>query len=573
MKLTNEICHKAIHFDAVAFDVFDTLIKRDTAAPTSLFRLLGNDFYAARIQAEREARAAKNGEVTLAEIYACPCLSGYDAAAECAAELAACVANKPVLDAVQALKQQGKKLYYISDMYLPQTQIDAMLRRCGYTCFDGGFVSCTYGVQKRSGKLFKRFLLETGLAARQVLFIGDSWRADVAGAALAGITAWHLPAPPAPADDVVAFVENRLPYQKTDGEALGFSVLGPLAVAFCQWLHARRAMHPEARLYFLARDMYLMRDVYHTLYPDEETRYLQVSRRSLAPAFLAAEDWASVRAALPRQTLNGGQIAAYCGTTCPPEQAARQLDLKQPDTKALCALLQQLPRPDAAEAVTAYLHAQDLRPGDFLIDIGSGGTTQLLLERLLQFPLYGLQLSADDRLRTRFTPEQTEVFLFDGRPAPRIYWAGQPMLELLLSQDVGATLGYCIEADNTIRVRTAEQLAVPRIAQIQSGVRRFAAAWRDSVLNGQPIEPQRAIAPFLQMVESPTALQLNLLGDLTVEDGGTYPLAAPQSLAHYLVHPQQARRNFADARWKIGFLQRAVPLPLPYGKLYLKLKK
>ena len=42
---------------------------------------------------------------------------------------------------------------------------------------------------------------------------------------------------------------------------------------------------PEARLYFLARDMYLMRDVYHTLYPQEETGYLQVSRRSLAPRF------------------------------------------------------------------------------------------------------------------------------------------------------------------------------------------------------------------------------------------------------------------------------------------------
>lgn len=56
-------------------------------------------------------------------------------------------------------------------MYLPQTQIDAMLRRCGYPCFDGGFVSCTYGVQKRSGRLFKRFLQETGLTAKQLLFI------------------------------------------------------------------------------------------------------------------------------------------------------------------------------------------------------------------------------------------------------------------------------------------------------------------------------------------------------------------------------------------------------------------
>ena len=371
----------------------------------------------------------------------------------------------------------------------------------------------------------------------------------------------------------VLVMENRLPQQRSDGESLGFSVLGPLAAAFCQWLHARRAARPEARRYFLARDMYLMRDVYHTLYPQEETGYLQVSRRSLAPAFLAAGDWATVLAALPRQTLTGAQIAEYCGTTCPPELADRQFDLKRPDREALHAFFRQLPRPDAAAAVTAYLSAQGICPGDFLVDIGSGGTTQLLLERLLQFPLHGLQLSADDRLRTRFAPDQTEVFLFDGKPAPRLYWAGQPMLERLLSQDVGATLGYCAEKGGIVRVRTARQPAEPRIAQIQSGVRRFAAAWRDSVLNGQPIPPQRAIAPFLRLVECPTALQRELLGDLTGEDGGTYPLAAPQHTAHYLTHPRQARRDFAEARWKIGFLQRAVPLPLPYGKFYLKLKK
>lgn len=201
--------------------------------------------------------------------------------------------------------------------------------------------------------------------------------------------------------------------------------------------------------------MYLMRDVYHTLYPQEETGYLQVSRRSLAPAFLAAGDWATVLAALPRQTLTGAQIAEYCGTTCPPELAHRQFDLKQPDREVLHAFFRQLPRPDAADAVTAYLSAQGIRPGDFLVDIGSGGTTQLLLEQLLQFPLHGLQLSADDRLRTRFAPDQTEVFLFDGKPAPRLYWAGQPMLERLLSQDVGATLGYCAEKGDIVRVRTA----------------------------------------------------------------------------------------------------------------------
>ena len=229
MNLTEHICHMAARYDAVAFDVFDTLIKRDTAAPTNLFRLRGEAFYTARTRAEREARAAKSGEVTLAEIYARPCLAGYDTAQECAAELAACTAYAPVQAAVQKLAQQGKKLYYISDMYLPQTQINAMLRRCGYTQFAGGFASCTYGVQKRSGRLFKQFLHETELDARQVLFIGDSWRADVAGAALAGIASWHLPTGPAPASDLDAFIQNRLQLCKTAGEALGISVLGPVS--------------------------------------------------------------------------------------------------------------------------------------------------------------------------------------------------------------------------------------------------------------------------------------------------------------------------------------------------------
>ena len=177
MKLTETILHKAAPYPVVAFDVFDTLIKRDVARPTDLFALLGADFAKARTQAEAEARAAKSGEVTLAEIYARPCLAGYDPAAECAAEIACAVPNLPVLKAARALHAQGKRLYYISDMYLPKVQLDAMLAKCGYDFFDGGFVSADYGVQKRSGKLFRLFLQKTQTQAKEVLFIGDNWRA------------------------------------------------------------------------------------------------------------------------------------------------------------------------------------------------------------------------------------------------------------------------------------------------------------------------------------------------------------------------------------------------------------
>lgn len=38
MKLTETILHKAALYPVVAFDVFDTLIKRDVARPTDLVR-------------------------------------------------------------------------------------------------------------------------------------------------------------------------------------------------------------------------------------------------------------------------------------------------------------------------------------------------------------------------------------------------------------------------------------------------------------------------------------------------------------------------------------------------------
>ena len=225
MKLTETILHKAAPYPVVAFDVFDTLIKRDVARPTDLFALLGADFAKARTQAEAEARAAKSGEVTLAEIYARPCLTGYDPAAECAAEIACAVPNLAVLKAARALHAQGKRLYYISDMYLSKVQLDAMLAKCGYDFFDGGFVSADYGVQKRSGKLFRLFLQKTQTQAKEVLFIGDNWRADVAGSALAGIRSWHLPTQEVPRESlpagaVAAFTANRLPGIESEAERL-----------------------------------------------------------------------------------------------------------------------------------------------------------------------------------------------------------------------------------------------------------------------------------------------------------------------------------------------------------------
>ena len=584
--LTLRLLHAAKGYKAVAFDIFDTLLKRDCAHPADLFALMEVThqavlgFAGARVAAEAETRQTLGREVTLAEIYAHPALRGTDPAAECAAELAMIAPNRPVAQAAAACHARGQKVYAVSDMYLPKEQIEAMLQKCGLDFLDGVFVSCEYRVQKRSGKLFKLFLQQTALRPAEVLFVGDSPRADFAGAALAGIRCFLLPQPTPlpytknPADAVggvaIATLQNCC-QNLNPSAALGAELLGPLAVGFATWLHGQRAAIPGAKLVFLARDMYLMRQVYALLYPQEQTAYLQVSRRSLCPLLLAQHRWDLLLSALPRQSLTGAQIAAYCGTACPMDLQEKSYDLKHgPDTAR--PLLQALAAPQSAAAVSAYLTRQNLQAGDILVDIGSGGTTQMLLQAVCNIKLHGCQLSCDDRLRGRLREDETAVFLFDGRPAPLLYWAGQPMLERLISEDVGATLGYT-QTDKTITVQQASQPPTPLLDALQKGILRFAQDWQKSFLQTLAIPPQTAIAPFLRLVGQPTAGETALLGDLTVEDGGVYPLAAPRKVGYYLTHANQAKQDLSAARWKIGFLKRLAPLPLPYDRLYAKMKK
>lgn len=571
---------KTAHYKAVAFDVFDTLLRRDVGVPSDLFRLLGEAFAAARCQAEEAARAKVKGEITLAQIYAQPMLEGTAPDAECALELRAVVADPELLRLSRACHARGQRVYAVSDMYLPCEQITSMLRRCGYDFLDGIFVSCEYGVQKRSGRLFRLFLQKTGLRSAEVVFIGDSLRADVAGAALAGITALHWtrgaegaskPGESWQGRALTAFLQNRAQRQSTPQQALGFSVLGPLVTAFADWLYLQRSAAPERPLLFLARDMALVHRVYRARYPqDENTAYLQVSRRSLCPALLAGQNFVLLKDALPRQGLSGSQIAAYCGVVCPKGWETKRFDLKHPDEgESLDEFLGALPPSEEAKELAAdYLRQLRVARGAFLADIGSGGTTQRILEALTGASLRGLYLACDERLHKTLPAERTAVFLFDGRSAPRTYWAGQPMLERLISQECGTVCGYR-RGEQGVAAMLDEAIKGPAVTEYQRGALDFAAAWQGSVLAEMGIAPQDAIRLFMTLIDDPTPAEAGLLGNILVEDGGTWPLAAAASLWR----PKKAAASFAEARWKVGFLRRLLPLPLPYGALYRALKQ
>ena len=176
----------------ISFDVFDTLIIRPGYnLPTDVFDILSPnpDFKEARIEAERKTRTeSKSEDITLESIYEKlyenPRERQEAMEREISTELSICKCNIPALAFFNKVKESGKKIIIISDMYLKASDIEKLLRNCGYD-LDGVeiYVSSEYGLTKRSGNLFKTVLSDLKAqkaikSSNDITHIGDNLRSD-----------------------------------------------------------------------------------------------------------------------------------------------------------------------------------------------------------------------------------------------------------------------------------------------------------------------------------------------------------------------------------------------------------
>ena len=73
-------------------------------------------------------------------------------------------------------------------MYLPKDHIIKMLEKCNLPLDKVKiYISYEYGVNKVSGKLFRKVLNENSIDHKTMIHFGDSLKADVLGAIKAGI--------------------------------------------------------------------------------------------------------------------------------------------------------------------------------------------------------------------------------------------------------------------------------------------------------------------------------------------------------------------------------------------------
>lgn len=201
----------------ISFDIFDTLIQRPFNDPKELFRLLDPIYYRMtcgaiemsfskmRIDAEEIARvnhcSNEKQEVNLDEIYDVLCqefrIDKYNAdnlkKREIDIEKELCYAKDIGYKLFKVAQKTGKKIIFISDMYMSKVDIENILCLNHYPVEDVEvYLSSEYRKTKYTGDLFDVIIEENNILGNQLVHVGDNYHADIKMAKDRLITAVYL---------------------------------------------------------------------------------------------------------------------------------------------------------------------------------------------------------------------------------------------------------------------------------------------------------------------------------------------------------------------------------------------
>ncbi|MCR4908580.1 MAG: hypothetical protein K5985_07080 [Lachnospiraceae bacterium] len=541
-----------------SFDVFDTLITRKTATPGGIFALmqrtlreseeyawldeyLKTSFYSLRVGSEQQARKVyrteSRVEISLEEIYEVMkmTLALDDAGAQrlCAlerkTELENIIGVEDNIRRLFALKAQGHRVVLISDMYLDEETLRGMLRKADPNLENLPlYLSSVYGQSKAERGLYRIVEEAEGVSKDEWVHIGDNPYVDDRVPKSMGIQTEPCPMKallpvelealkqnPSDAERELRIgtaanlrmfraVENTVSAGggpvKPESAAwrYGVSFCGPLILPYMEWVLIQALKKGIKRLYFIARDGYLMKEIADSLIEryklSVRTEYIYGSRQAWrAPAF--SERFWNMEQLFHWSYLDGltvSGLARIFGLEAeelmqvfperfsePSQKVSREevlemVPLFQKSTK-LCETVSRKNR-EKRELLLQYLRENiDVSDSNFaFVELIGSGYSQLCLSALLK--------ELADVSVTNFFYHLDADF---STPSCRFYtclpcdFPWQWVIELFFSAPHGRTIGYRKGDDGRIcPVLNEESLEAVEygLSQIHAGAKEYACA-------------------------------------------------------------------------------------------------
>jgi len=326
--------------EVVSFDLFDTLIMRQTLSSDDVIRHVDcslrekgihiEEFCGRRLSGEKAL--SRHTAPTLTEIYDNVLLKtdnnsvSNGITAEMLADLEwnidfkLIVPRYEVCDLFRESVACGKRVYVVSDSYYSGSQLAEILEKCGITEYTDILSSSDYGTGK-TRELFR--ILKDKEKGRKILHIGDDITADVESAAQWGIASCLLPSGldlwEAVGNLGLAGHTNLLsdclrigmfiskifnsPFQFetedkhikiSDAYDIGYLLCGPMISDFVFWFYQQVREQKLKNIWFSARDGYLIKKMYEYLvkscHQEDKSVYFLTSRTAAIRAGIQDEE-------------------------------------------------------------------------------------------------------------------------------------------------------------------------------------------------------------------------------------------------------------------------------------------
>lgn len=621
-----------------SFDIFDTLIVRASGSPRSVFSCVEKRAVAegldvagfSKKRVEAESRAIKSvgpASMTLADIYS-ELLTDYDSGLaeqlkkmEVQAEIDLCLPVTTMVEFYNNCLHQCKKVFLVSDMYLPSDVIERMLVKCGIKGYASLYVSCDFGETKSDGKLFKTLSRDNGISLTEITHVGDSVQGDYHVPIRLGMKSilvhgGHLSQE---WGNIFTRISNKTGIQKS-GELdtlklaagddmaarIGYCILGPLLVDFCNWVHANYIQGKPGTLHFIARDGWNMKRCYNLLYPNDRTSYFLASRRSITVPMLWKNPGIEgfIRTAGLGREMSVGEILMRLGLD---SNRAHSLELKYDLNDEMRLTQAELKNDDrfvslfseAEDELLENSHAEfsamkkymlDAFSDDqtiYLVDLGWRGSIQHAIETALpdiglgKKNVEGLYLGVDPHSRWA-SAQNMHGYLFakeqDEESGIQEQWFNA-VVEAFFSAPHGTAVKYVKGDDCESHVVLApredgNEESSPLFA-MQDSALRFA---RDYTADNWDVynlfNKSLAVRELYRLGLRPTREEAEYLGDIVFSYQEATPLARPSKTAWwYARHPIKLATEMNVCYWKPAFLTRLAGAAIPWWKILSFVKR
>lgn len=619
----------------ISFDIFDTLIKRDVPKPTDVFKIIESNFMLdgfeqKRIHAENKARKETNKhEITINDIYS---YIDYDKDLSCKLmnyekkiEKRLCVKNLNIYDFYQEVKKKYKVIL-VTDMYLDRETIIAILDKNGINGYKKVYVSSELNKTKANGELFSYVLKDLNVNGKEVLHIGNSFRADCLGAMKNNIKCFkvstHNKRMYREKSNILckndetklflnSFLNNHRNLTKSDYSSFGYEIFGPLIFGFVSWLYENLKKENFSEVLFMARDGYILKKVYDYLGYNEEINsfYFEASRRSLrVPAYYKDKmTIAEVLNSLPVPNVTtlqeifdgfGLDLDDYTELLFQynyKKDTRFKREALENDDNFMQLMHELFPRiimnsKKECSNLKGYLSKFNFKSKVAIVDIGWGGSMQKYLQRLLSdfnvnTEVFGYYLGLTKKSRENLGKNNLQAwgYVFDclNRNDKELERPFVGLFETLFLERDGSVKNYEYNFEmkgiyaSRYPYEYKDKIEASCIREVQEGAVDFVRDYSESPISSFVNKKSKIYFSNLYEIGiNPTLKDLKLFGNFHFFNNGEETmLASPKSIFYYLLNFKQLINDLFDSQWKVGFLKRLFKIKLPYLKMFRLLRK